>query len=234
MLSTDYVSAEFLVEERFGVSAQVATLGQSLFIIGTAFGPVICGPTLDLLGRKWVYVVGIALYAVVNFGVAYPLNMPMLVIFMFLAGASGSSALSNVAATIGDMFGDTAGASQALALFVSSANIGPSIGSPVGEWIADNTNMGFKWIGLINVIIGAAFAVAMCFLPETLPRLVIKRASRGSEDADEVTAVLATARISLMEETWFSLTMALKLMVTEPIIISLGIYNGLAYGLLFL
>jgi len=83
-------------------------------------------------------------------------------------------------------------------------------------------------------IIGFAFAIAMCFMPETLPRLVIKRASRGADDQDEVTAVLATAKISLMEETWFSLTMALRLMVTEPIIIALGIYNGLAYGLLFL
>jgi len=121
-----------------------------------------------------------------------------------------------------------------MALFVMSANFGPSIGSPIGEWIADNEHMGFKWIGLINVIFGFAFAIIMCFIPETLPRLVIKRASAGSEDADELAAVLATTKISLMEETWFSLTMALKLMVSEPIIISLGIYNGLAYGLLFL
>lgn len=97
MLSTDYVSVEFLVEERFGVNAQVATLGQSLFIIGTAFGPVILGPSSDLLGRKWIYVIGITLYAIVNFGVAYPTGMPMLAIFMFLAGATGSVALCNVA-----------------------------------------------------------------------------------------------------------------------------------------
>ena len=38
-----------------------------------------------------------------------------------------------------------------MAAFVVSANLGPSIGSPIGEWIADNANMGFKWIGLINV-----------------------------------------------------------------------------------
>jgi len=125
MLSTDYVSAEFLVEERFNVGAQVATLGQSLFIIGTAFGPVIIGPSSDLLGRKWIYVVGITLYAIVNFGVAYPLNMPMLVIFMFLAGTTGSVALCNVAATIGDMFGDSASASQ--------ASSPPATARPVGS-----------------------------------------------------------------------------------------------------
>ena len=38
----------------------------------------------------------------------------MLIIFMFLAGASGSVALSNVAGTISDLFGDDAGAGQAM------------------------------------------------------------------------------------------------------------------------
>ena len=45
MTTTSYVSVEFLIQEEFGVlSAQVATLGQSLFIVGNAFGPVFLGP----------------------------------------------------------------------------------------------------------------------------------------------------------------------------------------------
>jgi hypothetical protein len=35
---------------------------------------------------------------------------------------------------------------QPMALFVLSSGIGPSLGSPVGEWIADNPNMGFNWV----------------------------------------------------------------------------------------
>jgi len=42
----------------------------------------------------------------------------MLIIFMFLAGTAGSTALSNVAGTIADLFGDIDGAGQAMALFV--------------------------------------------------------------------------------------------------------------------
>ena len=34
--STTYVSAEFLIQERYGSSTQVITLGQSMFIVGNA------------------------------------------------------------------------------------------------------------------------------------------------------------------------------------------------------
>jgi hypothetical protein len=33
-----------------------------------------------------------------------------------------------------------------MALFVMSANTGPSIGSVIGEWIVDNPHMGLNWV----------------------------------------------------------------------------------------
>ncbi|QSZ35266.1 hypothetical protein DSL72_008135 [Monilinia vaccinii-corymbosi] len=234
LTSTTYVSAEFLTKERFGGTTQVVTLGQSMFILGTAVGPTFLGPLSDLGGRKWIYVISIAVYAIVNFGTAYAVNLPMLIIFMFLAGIAGSTALSNVAGTIADLFGDVDGAGQAMALFVMSANIGPSIGSPVGEWIADNENMGLKWIFLINVIIGFAFAIVLCFIPETLPRLVIAKAASKSHTADEEETALLTCRLNILQEMKFVTTMTFKIMFTEPVVLFLGLYNGFAYGILFL
>lgn len=105
MTSTMYVSVESLIQERFPCTTQVVTLGQSMFIIGTAVGPVFLGPLSDLGGRKWVYVGSILLYAVLNIGCALAYNLPMLIIFCFLVGVAGSTALSNVAGTIIDLFG---------------------------------------------------------------------------------------------------------------------------------
>ena len=42
--STSYVSVESLIQEQFGGSTQVITLGQSLFVVGTAVGPAFLGP----------------------------------------------------------------------------------------------------------------------------------------------------------------------------------------------
>lgn len=44
LTSTSYVSAETAVQEQFGGSTQVVTLGQSMFIVGTAVGPAFLGP----------------------------------------------------------------------------------------------------------------------------------------------------------------------------------------------
>lgn len=103
-------------------------------------------PHSDIGGRKWVYVVSIAVYAVLNIGTALAYNLPMLIIFQLLCGIAGSTAVSNVAGTIADLFGSLDGAGQPMALFVMCANTGPSIGSPIGQLIASNPNLGLPWI----------------------------------------------------------------------------------------
>lgn len=230
--STSYVSVEYLIQARYGGSTQVVTLGQSMFIVGTAVGPAFLGPLSDIGGRKWVYVFAILLYAILNIGTALAYNLPMLIIFSFLIGVSGSVALTNVAGTISDLFGDLDGAGQPMALFVASANYGASLGGPIGEWIGDSS-LGWRWIYYINIIIGGAFAVGLVLMPETLPRIVIARANKGQTGTESPVAI-SSDRVSVVSEIRFVSTMAFRLMLTEPIIIFLALYNGFAYGLLFL
>lgn len=70
----------------------------------------------------------------------------MLIIFQFLSGAAGSTALTNVAGSVADLFGDADNAGQPMALFVWSANVGASLGGPIGEWIAENPKLGLPWV----------------------------------------------------------------------------------------
>lgn len=70
LTSTTYVSAEYPISDDFPASTQVLTLGQSLFVLGTAVGPAFLGPLSDIGGRKWVYVASIALYCILNIGTA--------------------------------------------------------------------------------------------------------------------------------------------------------------------
>lgn len=267
LTSTTYVAVEFMVQEKFGVNSQVSTLGQSMFILGTAIGPAFLGPLSDIAGRKWVYVFSIVFYVIFNFGCAWPKNMAQIAILMFIIGVCGSTAVSNVAGTVGDLFGASDEASQPMAIFVFSANAGPSIGGIVGEAIADNSSLGYKWIFIINIIIGSAAVVGLCFLPETLPRIVIseRMAVEGQENVSHVvfrefkyfkemilgkspswkaqyeekinelgTEAIAVEKVSVINEIKFVAITALKMMVTEPIIIFLSLYNGFAYGILFL
>lgn len=158
----------------------------------------------------------------------------MLLTFMFLIGTAGSTALTNVAGTIADLFGNVDNAGQAMALFVVSAEVGPSLGGPIGGWISANANLGLRWIFLINVIISFGFAIAMCFVPETLPRLVIAKAAAVADEIDPTEQAILNSRISVLQELRFVTTMTFRIMATECIVLFLGIYNGFAYGILFL
>jgi hypothetical protein len=62
MLSTSYVSATAPLKEKFGGSTQVVALGQSMFIVGNAVGPLFLGPLSDIGGRKWVYAGSTAIF----------------------------------------------------------------------------------------------------------------------------------------------------------------------------
>lgn len=234
MQSTSYVSVETIIQEKFGGSTQVVALGQSMFIAGTAVGPAFMGPLSDIGGRKWVYVVSVFIYGLCQIGCALALNLPMMIIFMLLCGIAGSTALSNVAGTIADLFGDADHAAQPMALFVMSANTGPSIGSPIGEWIGFNPHMGLNWVFWINLIFAGFFVVVMSFIPETLPRMVIARAAKKELAAHEADVVVTPPKVNVLKEMRFVTTMTFRIMFTEPIVAFLGIFNGFAYGLLFL
>lgn len=165
-------------------------------------------------------------------GCAYACNLPMLIIFMFLSGIARSTALTNVAGTISDLFGDADSAGHPMGLFVLAGSIGPSIGSPFGAWIGANSNLGLRWLYLFNVIVAFGFAIIMSFVPETLPRLAIANAKKGTINAQE--AAILRSKVNAWKEMRFITTTTFQIMFTEPIIVWLGAFNGMAYGLLFL
>jgi hypothetical protein len=77
----------------------------------------------------------------------------------------------------------------------------------------------------------------MCFIPETLPRVVIRKAVKSQQVMDteeEDGDLIASQRFDIFREMVFVATMALRILVTEPIVLFLGVFNGFAYGLLFL
>lgn len=81
----------------------------------------------------------------------------------------------------------------------------------------------------------------MAFIPETLPQVVIARAVRRTSSQQQVEAaadstekVIAQSKINILKEMRFVTTMAFRIMFTEPIVTFLGLFNGFAYGLLFL
>jgi MFS family permease len=158
----------------------------------------------------------------------------MLIIFMFLSGIARSTALTNVAGTIADLFGDADSAGHPMGLFVLAGSIGPSIGSPFGAWIGANPSLGLRWLYLFNVIVAFGFAIIMSLIPETLPRLVIANAAAKNGTANVQEVAILKSKVDMWKEIRFVTTTTFRIMFTEPIISWLGAFNGMSYGVLFL
>ena len=121
-------------------------------------------------------------------------------------------------------------AGQAMALFVVSANVGTSVGSPIGEIAAEN--LGYHWWYYINIIIGSAFTVVLALLPETQPTVVILKAAASDPLAEKIRQ--RKNSLDTAKEIYFIASEALKILFTEPIVAFLGVFSGFTYGLLFL
>jgi len=113
---------------------------------------------------------------------------------------------------------------------VRSAKLWPKISASDGGIISSNNAI----FGCTNfsIIIGCAFAVVLALLPETQPSVVIANAAAGDPLADKIRQ--RKSSLDAAKEMYFIASEALKILFTEPIVAFLGVFNGFAYGLLFL
>jgi DHA1 family multidrug resistance protein-like MFS transporter len=105
-----------------------------------------------------------------------------------------------------------------------------------GGWIVDNTRLGWRWTEWVTLIIsGAAFVIALLFLPETyLPLLLDWKAKHlrrvtGDERYISEHAEAASFTTKLRQV----LPLPVKFWAKEPVISVLGSYLVLLYVLLF-
>lgn len=172
LTATCYLPLLPLLRVHFSTSAQAINMTLTIYIIFQALSPAIFGPFSDSVGRRLVFMITLALYAVGNLGLAFnKSSYPTLLVLRALQSLGASAALSisyGVVADIcvpserGRMLGPV---SMALNL---GACIGPVIGGGVA-WRSGN----YEWVFWSLVIVGAMLLLGIgLFLPETARALV--------------------------------------------------------------
>lgn len=110
-----------------GTSAEVATLGLSLYVLGFAAGPMIWAPLSEVHGRRIVYVVSFTGFVVFSAAAIGAGSIPALLVLRFLSSAFGSSVMTNSGGVISDMFSKTE-MGVPMGLFVMMPFLGPGFG----------------------------------------------------------------------------------------------------------
>ena len=177
------------IQEDLGFSQSSLAWVVNGYLIALGGLLLLAGRVGDLLGRRRVYLAGIALFTAASFLCGVSGSQEMLIAARFVQGAGGALASAVVLGMIVTMFPEPREQAKAIGIYAFVASAGASIGLLAGGVLTQGIN--WHWIFFVNVPIGiVAAALAV--------RLVADDRGIGiGRGADVVGAVLVTASLML-------------------------------------
>ena len=125
-----------------------------------AFGGLLllAGRLGDLMGRRRIFLIGLAVFTAASAACGLAVNQEMLVVARFIQGAGGALTSAVVLGMIVTMFPAPQEQAKAIGVFAFVASAGGAVGLLAGGVIAQAIS--WHWIFFVNVPIGVAVAVA--------------------------------------------------------------------------
>ncbi|KAL4791444.1 major facilitator superfamily domain-containing protein [Aspergillus venezuelensis] len=223
------------VAKHFNVSAEVAALGSSLYLVGYAFGPLVWAPLSERHGRRLPVVVSMLGFGIFNTAVAVSKDLQTLLICRFFCGVFGSSPLINVAAIFADMY-DNQTRGIAIALFSNTVFLSPLIASSVGGFI-DKSYLGWRWTAYVPSFMGYTTCILnLLFLKEKYaPVILVSKAKEMRRTTGNwgIHAKQEQTELNLHDLIVNNLGRPLQMLFIEPLILAVTVYLSFVYGLLY-
>ncbi|TNY17179.1 Benomyl/methotrexate resistance protein [Rhodotorula diobovata] len=227
------------IQEEFGVSPIVATLGLSLFVLGYGFGPMILSPLQETprIGRTSVYYASFAAYLLLQAPILASGNLGCILFFRFVTGFVGSPAIATGVASLSDMWGvlDMPYAVGSWSVF---AVAGPILGPVIAGFAAQAKT--WKWpLYELLWMCSVAFLIFTFLLPETFAAtLLLRRAARlrkvtGNPLLKTRTEIEAQFHPGVLQAGVNQVGLAFRLCV-EPAIAFCDLYTGVVYACFYL
>ncbi|EYE92228.1 MFS transporter [Aspergillus ruber CBS 135680] len=223
-----------LIEDKYGVSLEVAILTCSIMVCGFAVGPLLWSPLSEIIGRQWVYIISLGLYTIFNIPCALSPNIGGLLVSRFLCGVFSSSGLSLAGGTIADIW-DIEDRGMAIAYFAAAPYCGPVLGPIVTGWI----NVGSQRLDLffwVNMAFSGAMLILMGSIPETyIPVILKRRAAKLRKETGNPNIITEQEkyRLTLREIAQTSLIRPITMIMTEPVLDLMCMYIVLIYSMLY-
>src|SRR5437764_4092906 len=159
------------------------------YLIAFAGLLLLAGRLGDLLGRKRVFVAGLAIFTIASVLCGLSFSQPMLIAARFVQGVGGAVSSAVILAMIVTLFPKPDEQAKAFGVFSFIASAGAVIGLLAGGLIVQAVS--WHWIFFVNLPLGVVTAVAAA-------RLLASRRGIGlGHGADVLGAVLVTAALML-------------------------------------
>jgi EmrB/QacA subfamily drug resistance transporter len=175
----------------FELYAWVTTI---YLLVETAAIPII-GKLGDIYGRKWLTVIGVAVFLGGSMLCGIAMNMPMLIAFRGLQGLGAGILLSTIFTLIADIFPDPKDRARYQGMLFSVFALSSVVGPVLGGWITDTWS--WRWVFYINVPLGI---LSLVVLPIVLPQSV-RRQTASIDYFGALTIIIAVVSLLLSLET---------------------------------
>lgn len=167
--------------QQYGLSNEEMVFIATSFVGGCVAGPIVWAPLSEVYGRRLVFLTSTLFYIITNIGCALAPSKAVLFSCRFLAGAFASSAFSNAAAVITDLYPP---ADRAKPMIVAS--LAPLLGPCFGPLFGAGISLHLRWpfvfwlLGAIGLLLEAAlFCVPETYVPVISARHEQKQSIRS-------------------------------------------------------
>ncbi|KAL6822651.1 MFS general substrate transporter [Trichoderma sp. SZMC 28015] len=219
----------------FHVSQTTENLDTAMYLFGVGTGAPFAGPLSETVGRNPVYLLATFCYLFFVLGSAKATTFGGRITCRYFVGLFASATLSINGSSVRDQFRDVKRA-FVFPIIAWVNVIGPVTAPIASGWLVSSPRLGWHWPDWITLIIsGAAFSIALLFLPETyLPLLLDWRAKeyRRLTGDNRFTSEHATSA-NFLGRLKRNVTLGITFYRTEIIVTVLGLYLLLLYTLLF-
>lgn len=225
------------ISKLYGVNNIVATLATSLFIFGFAAGPVIWGPLSELYGRRPILLLSAFGYICFAFAAATSKDIQTLMLTRFFCGFIGGASAVVAPSSMADLFIRKDRGKSVIA-FGMIIFCGPMISPIMAGFLAEDKRLSWRWpLYLTGFGITLAFTIMVFFMKEThSPTILVKKAEliRRKTGNKAVHAAHEEVSLSVSEIIRYNILRPLKMLITEPILFLMSLYNSFMYGIMYL
>ncbi|VUC31153.1 unnamed protein product [Clonostachys rosea] len=224
-----YAPAQNYVRAEFDLSYEVAVLPLSLYNLGLAFGPIIGAPLSETYGRKTVFVITTPVFIFFMIGSGFAKSIDALNICRFFAGMFASSNISNASATMLDYTPDLR-RGLVLGIYYCIPSFTATLAPLIGGFVV--MAKGWRWTQWTAIMVATAAYIPILFTKETYKKVILQRRAvrLGLEDS-------ASQRVSVGTAVRHFFTTLIQrpvhMILTEPIVTFVSLYNGFNFGLLY-
>ena len=221
------VPAVPLLEETFHVSQTEALLPLTLFTLGIAFGPMFIAPLSETLGRRWVYIGTCTCFVAFTAGAGASNSFAALLVCRFFAAFLGSAALAMGGGTVADIWALEKSGGIAALVFILGPFLGPALGPLASSYILAEYGYRWRFSQWLILMVAAPIYLGILCMKETSKAQLLKpkRLAGTFTGAYLWTRTKHHLRNGILRPT--------KMLFTEPIVLSLTIYTGYAYAIIF-